>query len=71
MPETWTENTMAWVLTPTAGGGTRLVVRMRADGTESGLARWMWNGPLNFGGALFSHKTMEGIKRTAEALSRQ
>lgn len=66
-PETWTENSMAWVLTPTEGG-TRLVLRMRADGTETGFARWMWNGPLNFGGALFSHKTMVGIKRVAESL---
>jgi hypothetical protein len=43
---------------------------MRADGTDTGLMRWMWNGPLNFGGALFSHKTMVGIERTAESLRR-
>jgi hypothetical protein len=67
-PATWTENTMAFVLRPTSDGGTRLLLRMRADGTESGFARWMWNGPLNFGGALFSRKTMEGIKRVAESL---
>jgi hypothetical protein len=71
LPATWTENSMAWVLTPTDTGATRLVLRMRADGTETGLARWMWNGPLNFGGALFSRKTMVGIKRTAEALAHQ
>lgn len=70
LPTTWTENTMAFVLTPTADGGTRLVLRMRADGTETGFERWLWNGPLNFGGALFSHKTIVGIKRTAEALAR-
>ena len=69
LPETWSENTMAWVLTPTAEGGTRLVLRMRADGTEAGFARWLWNGPLNFGGALFSRKTMVGIRRAAEALA--
>lgn len=68
MPETWTENTMAWVLRPTGDGGTRLLLRMRADGTETGFERWLWNGPLNFGGALFSHKTMVGIKRVAEEL---
>lgn len=68
MPETWTENSMAFVLSPTDDGGTRLVLRMRADGTETGFARWVWNGPLNFGGAVFSHKTLVGIKRTAEAL---
>jgi len=70
MPETWTQNSMAFVLTPVGDKGTRLVLRMRADGTETGFARWMWNGPLNFGGALFSHKTLVGIKRTAEALQR-
>ena len=70
VPETWTENTMAFVLKPTVDGGTRLLLRMRADGTETGFARWMWNSPLNFGGALFSHKTLVGIKRTAEELAR-
>jgi len=68
-PETWTENTLAFVMRPTPTGGTRLLVRMRADGTETGFARWIWNGPLNFGSALFSRKTMVGIKRTAEELS--
>ena len=70
-PETWTANTMAFVLRPTADGGTRLILRMRADGTETGFARWMWNGPLNFGGALFSHKTLVGIKRTAEQIAKE
>jgi len=68
LPTTWTENTMAWVVRPTPDGGTRLLLRMRADGTDTGFGRWVWNGPLNFGGALFSRKTMVGIKRTAEAL---
>jgi hypothetical protein len=70
MPDTWTENSMAFIMRPTDDGGTRLVLRMRADGSETGFARWIWNGPLNFGGALFSHKTLVGIKRTAEALER-
>lgn len=65
---TWSENSMAWVLRETEDGGTRLLLRMRADGSETGFARWIWNGPLNFGGALFSHKTMAGIKRTAEGI---
>jgi hypothetical protein len=68
MPQEWTENSMAWVLTSTSDGGTRLVLRMRADGSETGFARWMWNGPLNLGGALFSRKTMVGIKRVAEGI---
>jgi hypothetical protein len=69
-PGTWTENTMAWIVRPIADGKTRLILRMRADGTETGFARWVWNGPLNFGGAVFSRKTMVGLKRTAEALAR-
>lgn len=68
MPASWTENSMAWVLRPAADGGTRLILRMRADGSETGFARWLWNGPLNFGSAVFARKTMVGIKRTAEAL---
>lgn len=70
VPDVWTENTMAWVLRPTADGGTRLLLRTRADSSDTGFARWIWNGPLNFGGAMFSRKTMTGIKRTAEALVR-
>jgi hypothetical protein len=69
VPETWTENSMAWIMRPTRDGGTRLILRMRADGSETGFARWVWNGPLNFGGALFSRKTMVGIRHTAEALA--
>jgi hypothetical protein len=42
---------------------------MRADGTETGFGRWIWNGPLNFGGGLFSHKTIVGLKRTAEQIA--
>ncbi len=68
MPATWSENSMAWVLRPAADGGTRLILRMRADGSETGFARWLWNGPLNFGSAVFARKTLVGIKRTAEAL---
>lgn len=70
LPDSWTQNSMAFVMRPTADGGTRLLLRMRADGTDTGFGRWVWNGPLNFGGALFSHKTIVGIKRTAESLER-
>lgn len=69
-PETWTANSMAWVMKPLPGNKTRLLLRMRADGTDTGFARWVWNGPMNFGGALFSRKTMVGIKRTAEKLAK-
>lgn len=69
VPASWTQNSMAWVLRPAPDGGTRLLLRMRADGSETGFARWVWNGPLNFGGAMFSRKTMVGIKRTAQTLA--
>jgi hypothetical protein len=70
MPETWTENTLGFILRPTESGGTRLLLRMRADGSETGFARWIWNGPVNFGSALFSYKTIVGLKRVAENLER-
>lgn len=70
LPGTWSANTLAFVLRPTPEGGTRLLLRMGADGTESGFGRWAWNGPLNFGGALFSRKTIVGLKRVAESLER-
>jgi hypothetical protein len=47
-----------------------LLLRMRADGSETGFARWIWNGPVNFGSALFSYKTIVGLKRVAENLER-
>jgi hypothetical protein len=68
LPGTWTANSLAFVMKPSGDGGTRLILRMRADGTDTGFGRWMWNGPLNFGGAMFSHKTLVGIKRVAEGL---
>jgi hypothetical protein len=69
VPETWTENTMAFVIEPLPNNQSRLILRMRADGSETGFGRWIWNGPLNFGGALFSHKTIVGLKRTAEQIA--
>ncbi len=68
-PKTWSENSMAFVVKLLPGGTSRLILRMRADGSETGFGRWMWNGPLNFGGALFSHKTIVGLKRVAEKLA--
>jgi len=68
LPAKWTANSLAFVMRPAGDGRTRLVLRMRADGTDTGFGRWVWNGPLNFGGALFSHKTIVGLKRVAESL---
>ena len=71
MPETWTENSLAFVVKPLPGQKSRLILRMRADSTDTGFARWIWNGPLNFGSALFSRKTIVGLKRVAEQLAAQ
>ncbi len=65
----WSANTMSFVVKPLPENRSRLVLRMRADGSETGFGRWMWNGPMNFGGALFSHKTIVGLKRVAENLA--
>ena len=66
---TWSANSMAFVIEPLPDNGSRLLLRMRADGTEKSLARWFWNGPMNFGSALFAHKTIVGIGRTAEQIA--
>ncbi len=69
LPKTWSANTMAFAIKPLANNQSRLIIRMRADGSDAGFSRWIWNGPMNFGGALFSHKTIVGLKRTAEKLA--
>jgi len=66
---TWTANTMAFVIEPLPDDRSRLILRMRSDGSETGFGRWVVNGPLNFGGALFAHKTLVGLGRTAEAIA--
>jgi len=66
---TWSANTMAFVIEPLPENRSRLILRMRADGSDTGFSRWVWNGPMNFGGALFSHKTMAGLARVAEDLA--
>lgn len=59
-----------WVMRPTDDGGTRLVLRIRADMRGQGpFLAWLFDNPLDFGGALFANKTLRGIKRTAEALA--
>jgi len=59
-----------WVARPDCGGGTRLVLRIRGDMSgQGGFVAWLFDNPLDFGGALFANKTLRGIKRTAEALA--
>jgi len=58
-----------WVATPIDESHTRLVLRIRGDMRgQGGFVAWLFDNPLDFGGALFANKTLHGIKATAEAL---
>lgn len=60
----------AWVIYPESATRTRLVLRIRGDMRgQGGFVAWLFNNPLDFGGALFANKTLHGIKDTAEALT--
>jgi hypothetical protein len=58
-----------WVMTSVSATQTRLVLRIRGDMRgQGGFVAWLFDNPLDFGGALFAHKTLGGIKATAEAI---
>jgi len=61
-----------WAVKPIDDGEhTRLVLRIRADNSEyEGFVRWLFEKPLDMGGAIMGYKTLYGIKRTAEELER-
>ncbi|HEX9092571.1 MAG TPA: hypothetical protein VF902_01180 [Coriobacteriia bacterium] len=60
----------AWVMKPEGPDRTRLVLRIRGDMRGQGaFVAWLFDNPLDFGGALFANKTLHGIKATAEALA--
>jgi len=61
-----------WAVRPIDDGEhTRLVLRIRADNSEyEGFVRWLFEKPLDMGGAIMGYKTLYGIKRTAEELER-
>ena len=59
-----------WVARPIDANHTRLVLRIRGDMRGQGpFVAWLFDNPLDFGGALFANKTLHGIRATAEALS--
>lgn len=59
-----------WVMKPVIATQTRLILRIRGDMRgQGGFVAWLFNNPLDFGGALFANKTLNGIKATAEALA--
>ncbi|HEY5432934.1 MAG TPA: hypothetical protein VIL06_05955, partial [Coriobacteriia bacterium] len=58
-----------WVAKPLGPNRTRLILRIRGDMRGQGaFVAWLFDNPLDFGGALFANKTLNGIKATAEAL---
>ena len=59
-----------WVARPIDANHTRLILRIRGDMRGQGaFVAWLFNNPLDTGGALFANKTLHGIKATAEALA--
>ena len=67
-----TNMSWVWFVYPGRDGSTRLVLRTRSGGASQGrFADWLYDNPLDLGGALFGHKTLVGIERTAEKLSAQ
>jgi hypothetical protein len=58
-----------WVMRPLGSNRTRLILRIRGDMRGQGaFVAWLFDNPLDFGGALFANKTLHGIKATAESL---
>jgi hypothetical protein len=59
-----------WVAKPISATQTRLILRIRGDMRgQGGFVAWLFDNPLDVGGALFANKTLGGIKATAEALA--
>lgn len=62
--------TWVWVAKRLGPKKTRLVLRIAGDMRGQGaFVAWLFDNPLDFGGALFANKTLHGIKSTAEALT--
>lgn len=61
-----------WFVYPAKDGTTRLILRTKNGGASQGaFADWLYANPLDLGGAIFAHKTLVGIKHTAEELAAQ
>ncbi len=62
--------TWLWSIEPIDANTSRLILRQRTgDVFDSGFLTWLFDKPLDFGGSLFAHKTLVGIKRVAEDLT--
>ena len=60
----------AWVVQPGSDGKTRLILRTRsADQGQPGFVHWLYDQPLEMGGAVFGYKTLVALARTAQRLN--
>lgn len=67
-PAVFSDMSWAWIVVP-EGDGCRLVLRTRASAQGmGGFVDWLYDRPLELGGAVMGYKTLRGIKRTAEQL---
>jgi len=70
LPAKRTSMSWAWVARADGPDRTRLILRLRSEMQDQGaFVTWLFDQPLEFGGHLFAHKTLSGIKATAESLA--
>jgi len=50
-------------------GTSRLILRTLAGGSQGAFVDWLFDNPLDLGGAIMGHKTLVGIRNTAETLA--
>lgn len=64
--------TWAWIVQPIDANSCRLILRTRSGGaSQGGFVDWLYNAPLDFGGAVMGYKTLIGIRNAAEKLAAQ
>jgi len=70
LPAKHTAMSWDWEVRPVSAHRTRLILRIRSDmARQGGFVTWLFDQPLEFGGALFGHKTLVGLKGIAEGLA--
>ena len=66
----WSAESWVWSIRPIDAKTTRLILRIRdAAKGRSGFESWVYDEPLDLGGAIFGYKTMVGLKNVAEQLA--
>jgi hypothetical protein len=69
-PECVGVSTWQWIVTPVDANTSRLILRSRSGGTSQGaFVDWLYDNPLDFGGAVMAYKTLAGIRDTAETIA--